>query len=116
MKEKQTDSVFPVQSSPHDGLSSLVCLVELLVPVGQEGVALAHRFTDQRCVFRTEQPGLAAGCVQVSVGPEERLVSARLVPTHKQLSAGRLEESTDISCETDEVSVRSQSQIRAFRA
>lgn len=97
--------MFPALSSPHDGLSSAVCVVELLVPVRQEGVALAHRFTDQRRVFRTKQPGLAAGGVQVGVGPEEGLVRPSLVPTHQQLGARRLEETTNVSCETDGVSV-----------
>lgn len=88
-------------SSPHDGLSSVFCVVELLVPVGHEGVALAHRFTDQRRVLWTKQPGLAAGRVQVGVGPEEWLVCPRLVPAHEQLRARRLEEAAHISCETD---------------
>lgn len=101
-------TVFPAQCSPHDGLSSLVCVVEQLVPVGQEGVALAHHLTNQCCVFWAKQPGLAAGCVQVGVGSEERLVRPGLVPTHQQLSARRLEETTNVSYETDEVSVKSQ--------
>lgn len=99
MKETQIQSFLP---SPHDGLSGAVCGVELLVPVGQEGVALAHCIADQRRVFWAKQPGLAAGCVQVGVGPEERLVGSSLVPTHQQLSARSLEEATDVSCETDE--------------
>lgn len=84
-----------------------MCVVELLVPVGQEGVPLANSFTDQRCVFWAKQPGLTAGGVQVGVGPEERLVRPRLVPTHQQLSARSLEETTDVSYETDGVSARS---------
>lgn len=87
---------------PHDGLSGVVSGIELLVPVGQEGVALAHSFTDQGCVFWAKQPGLAAGCVQVGVGPEEWLVRPRLVPTHQQLGARRLEETSNVSYETDE--------------
>lgn len=78
-----------------------MCAVEQLVPVGQEGVALAHGFTDQCSVFWTKQPGLAAGRVQMGMGSIEWLVSTRLVPTHKQFSAGRLEEATDVSCETE---------------
>jgi len=96
--------MFPALCSPHDGLSCAVCVVELLVPVGQQGVALAYRFTDQSRVFRTKQPGLSAGGVQVCVGPEERLVRSSLVPTHQQLGARRLEETTNVSCETDGVS------------
>lgn len=79
----------------------MVGVVEQLVPVRQEGVALANGLTDQSRVFRAEQPGLTAGRVQVGVGPEERLVSPRLVPAHQQLGAGRLKESTDVGYETD---------------
>lgn len=84
-------------SSPHDGLPGAVSVVELQVPVGQQGVALAHGFTDQRRVFWTEQPGLAAGGVQVGVGPEEGLVRSCLVPTHQQLRVRGLEETTNVS-------------------
>lgn len=91
--------------SPHDRLSSAVGLVELLVPVGQEGVALTNCFTNQCCVFWTKQPGLTTGCVQVGMSPEEWLVRPRLVPTHQQLSARGLEETTNISYEMEEVNV-----------
>lgn len=97
---KTSHTKFPAQPSPHDGLSGLVCVVELLVPVRQEGVALAHRLTDQCCVFRSKQPRLTARCVQVGVGPKEWLVCPSLVPTHQQLSAWRLEEATNVSYET----------------
>lgn len=92
-------------SSPHDGLSGAVCMIEQLVPVGQECVALTHCCTDQGGVFWTKQPGLAAGSVQVGVGPEERLVRPCLVPTHQQLAARSLEEASDIGYETDEEDV-----------
>lgn len=88
-------------SSPHDGLSGTIRLVEQLVPVGQERVALTHSFADQSCVFWTKQPRLTARGVQVSVGPEERLVSPCLVPAHQQLGARSLEETTDIGYETE---------------
>lgn len=78
-------------------------MVELLVPVGQEDVALAHHLTDQRCVDWTMQPGLAARCVHVGVGPEEWHVSPGLVPTHQQLSAWSVEETANVSYETDGV-------------
>ena len=87
-------------SSPHDGLSGAVGVVELLVPVRQERVALAHSFTDQSCVLWPKQPGLTARRVQVGMGPEKWLVSPGLVPTHQQISARRLEETSDVSCET----------------
>ena len=92
-------------SSPHDRVSSLFCVVELLVPVGQEGVALAHRFPDQRCVLWTKQPGLTARCVKVGMGSEERLVRPCLVPTNQQLRVWGLEETAYVSCETEEQSV-----------
>ncbi len=99
--------MFPAPFSPHDWLSSLVCMVEQLVPVRQEGIALAYSLTDQCSVFWTKQPGLAARRVQVGVGPEERLVRSCLIPTHQQLSAWRLEKTTNVSCETDRQVVES---------
>ena len=67
-------------------------VVEQLVPVGQQGVALTHRLPDQRRVLGPKQPGLPPGRVQVGVGTEERLVRPRLVPANQQLRAGRLKE------------------------
>lgn len=97
---KEPNTAFPVSPhSPHDRLSSAVCLVELLVPVRQESVALAHCITDQRHVFWTKQPGLTARSIQVGVCPKERLIGSSLVPTHQQLRARGLEEATNISCE-----------------
>lgn len=97
----ESKTVPPPSSSPHDGLPGAVRVVEHLVPVGQERVALTHHFADQSRVFWTEQPRLATGGVQVGVGPEERLVSPRLVPAHQQLGARGLEETADIGYETE---------------
>lgn len=83
--------------SPHDRLASVVGVVEELVPVGQQGVALSHGFTDQCCVLRTKEPWLTPRRVQVSVGPEERLIGTSLIPAHQQLRIGRFEEAPDIS-------------------
>lgn len=80
-------------------------MVELLVPVGQEGVALAHNITDQRGVRRTVQPGLTARRVHVGVGPEEWHVRPSLVPTQQQVSAWSVEETADIGCGTDSISL-----------
>lgn len=99
--------MFPALFSPHDRLSSAVCVVELLVPVWQQCVALAHSFTDQRCVIGTKEPRLTARSIKVGVGPKEWLISSSLVPTHKQLSAWRLEEATNISYETEGFKCRS---------
>lgn len=81
-------------------------MVELLVPEGQEGVTLTHNITDQRGMKWTVQPGLTARCVHVGVGPEEWHVSPSLVPTHQQISAWSIEETTNIGCGTDRVSLR----------
>lgn len=81
----------------HDGLARVVGVVEQLVPVGQEGVTLADSLPDQSSVFWAKQPGLPAWGVQMGMGPEEGLVSPCLVPTHQELSTGRLEETTHIS-------------------
>ena len=72
-------------------------LVEAEVPVGQQGVSLAHRIPDQSRVLGAEQPGLPPGGVQVGVGAEEGLVSPGLVPAHQQLLPGGLEEPPDVS-------------------
>lgn len=83
-------------SSPHDRLPSLVCVVELLVPVGEEGVALAYGFTDECRVFGTKQPGLTPRCIQVGVCPKERLIRPRLIPSDQQLRARSLKEAAHI--------------------
>lgn len=101
------------QRPPHDGLSGLVGVVELLVPVGQQGVALAHRLADQGRVLGAEEPGLSAGGVQVGVRPEERLVRPRLVPAHQQLGARGLEEAADVSCGTESSALRARSVSRS---
>lgn len=75
----------------------MVGVVEQLVPVRQEGVTLADSLPDQSSVLWAKQPGLPAWGVQMGMGPEERLVRPRLVPTHQELSTGRLEETTHIS-------------------
>lgn len=72
-------------------------VVELLVPEGQEDVALAYDVTDQLCVVRAVQPGLAAGRVHVGVGSEEGHERTSLVPTHQQLSARSVEEAANVS-------------------
>lgn len=82
---------------PHDRLAGLVCMVELLVPVGQESIALADNIPDNSSVLRAKQPRLTSGSVQVSMCTEERLVGASLVPAHQQLSTGSLKEATNIS-------------------
>lgn len=74
-------------------------MVEHLVPEGQEGVALTHNVTDQGRVFGAVQPGLAARCVHVGMGPEERHVATSLVPAHQQLCARSVEETADVGCE-----------------
>lgn len=80
-------------------------MVELLVPEGQKGVALTDNVTDNGGVFCTVQPGLTARRVHVGVGPEERHVTPSLVPTHQQLGARSVEETTDVSCKTYSFSV-----------
>lgn len=72
-------------------------VVELLIPEGQESVALAHNVTDQLGVVQAVQPGLAAWCVHVGVGSEERHKGTGLVPAHQQFSAWSVEEAADIS-------------------
>lgn len=72
-------------------------MVELLVPEGQEDVALSYDVTDQFGVVCTVQPGLAAGRVHVGVGSEERHERTSLVPTHQQLGARSVEEAANIS-------------------
>lgn len=84
------------QSSPHDRLTSRVRVVELLVPVGQQGVALTHYFTDQLGGVRAMQPGLTSRCIHMGVGSEEWHVSPCLVPTHQELSAWIVEETTNV--------------------
>lgn len=87
--------------SPHDRLARRVRVVELLVPEGQECVALSHNVTDQFGVVETVQPGLTAGCVHVGVGSKERHERTSLVPTHQQLRAWSVEEAADISCKRE---------------
>lgn len=58
---------------------------------------MADSLPDQSGVLWTKEPGFTAGRVQVSVSPEERLVSPRLVPAHKQLWSRRLEEPANVS-------------------
>lgn len=76
-------------------------MVELLVPEGQEGVALSYNVTDQFGVVETVQPGLPAGGVHVGVGSKERHERTSLVPTHQQLRAWSVEEAADISCKRE---------------
>lgn len=83
--------------SPHDRLASLVRVVELLIPEGQESVALSYNVSDQFGVVKTMQPGLAAGCVHVGVGSKEWHERTGLVPTHQQFSAWSVEEAANIS-------------------
>lgn len=82
---------------PHDRLASLVGVVELLIPVGQEDVALSYNVTDHFGVVKTMQPRLAAGCVHVGVGSKEWHERTGLVPTHQQFSAWSVEEAANIS-------------------
>lgn len=77
-------------------------VVELLVPEGQEGVALSDNVTDQLGVVETVEPGLTAGRVHVGVGSKERHERTSLVPTHQQLRAWSVEEAADISCKREE--------------
>lgn len=84
-------------SSPHDRLASLVRVVELLIPEGQESVALSYNVTDHFGVVKTMQPGLAAGCVHVGVGSKEWHERTGLVPTHQQLTSWSVEEAANIS-------------------
>lgn len=72
-------------------------VVELLIPEGQESVALSHDVADQPGVVQAVQPGLAAGRVHVGVGSEERHERTGLVPAHQQLSAWSVEEAANIS-------------------
>lgn len=72
-------------------------MIELLVPVRQEGIALADNFPDESSILGAKQPRLTSGGVQVGVCTEEGLVGASLVPTHQQLSTGGLKEATNIS-------------------
>lgn len=80
-------------------------VVELLVPEGQEDVALSYNVTDQFSIFNTVQPGLAAGCVHVGMGSEEGHERTSLVPTHQQVRARSVEEATNISCGREEARV-----------
>lgn len=82
---------------PHDRLASLVGVVELLIPVGQEDVALSYNVTDHFGVVKTMQPRLAAGCVHVGVGSKEWHERTGLVPTHQQFSAWSVKEAANIS-------------------
>lgn len=82
---------------PHNRLASPVCIVELLVPVGQQSIALTDSIPDDSSVLRAKQPRLTSGGVQVGMCTKERLVGASLVPTHQQLSTGGLKEASNIS-------------------
>lgn len=75
----------------------MVCVVEELVPVGQESVSLTYGLPDESRVFWAEQPRLSARGVEMSVSAEEGLIRSRLIPSDQQLGAGMLEESTHIS-------------------
>lgn len=96
--------------SPHDRLASLVRVVELLIPEGQEDIALSYNVTDQFGVVRTLQPRLAAGCVHVCVGSKERHERTGLVPTHQQFSAWSIEEAANISYKTGRGTINSLDQ------
>lgn len=72
-------------------------VVELLIPEGQEDIALSYNVTDQFGVVNAMQPRLAAGCVHVGVGSKEWHERTSLVPTHQQFSAWSVEEAANIS-------------------
>lgn len=57
-------------------------VVELLIPVGQEDVALSYNVTDELGVVEPLEPRLAAWCVHVGVGSKEWHERTGLVPTH----------------------------------
>lgn len=86
-----------VSHRPHDRLAGPVRMVELLVPVRQESIALADSISDKSSVLRTKQPRFTSGGVQVGMCTKERLVGTSLIPSHKQLSSGGLKEATNIS-------------------
>lgn len=86
----------PPPNSPHDGQPVAVAAVESGIPKREESVTLADGGTDQRHVFLPEKPGFAARRIQVSVGAEKGLESARLVPPHQQLRFGVLEKAPHV--------------------
>ena len=71
-------------------------LIEKCVPKRQKAVSRSDCLSNQLHLSSTVEPGLPSLRVNVSVRPEERLESGRLVPADKQLSVRIAKESTHV--------------------
>mmetsp|Transcript_18589 Transcript_18589/g.28939 ORF Transcript_18589/g.28939 Transcript_18589/m.28939 type:complete len:249 (-) Transcript_18589:172-918(-) len=81
----------------HDGLTSVVGVVEVSVQIRHNGISGTDGRADLHHCCLTKEPRLTSLCVDVSMAPEEWSVCCRLVPSDKQFSFWVSKEAANIS-------------------